>query len=57
MKLLLIPATVFCMVSCNTTIGVWRDTKALTSWSVRKIQEAGDGGASEQEYEYGAPVY
>ncbi|MDP4624268.1 MAG: hypothetical protein NWT08_03910 [Akkermansiaceae bacterium] len=59
MKKLLLLATVFGLVSCNTTIGVWRDTKALSSWSVRKIQEANSGGGdtADQEYEYGAPVY
>lgn len=64
MKAFLMLATVFSLVSCNTTIGVWRDTKALTSWSVRKVKEAKDGNGAafsgwddDQEYEYGAPVY
>lgn len=43
------------LVSCNTTIGVWRDTKAGFNWTKTKIQNSGGGG--EQEYEYGAPVY
>jgi predicted small secreted protein len=42
------------MTSCNTTIGVWRDTKAGFSWTKQKIQGSGGGG---QDYEYGAPVY
>lgn len=64
MKTFFLLATVFGLVSCNTSIGVWRDTKALSSWSVRKVKEARDGTSAaysgtvdDQEYEYGAPVY
>lgn len=66
MKALLLLVTVFSLVSCNTSIGVWRDTKALTSWSIRKVKEARAGNNasfgdqefdSDQDYEYGAPVY
>lgn len=47
--------SVFFLVSCNTSIGVWRDTKAGFNWTKDKIQ--GSGGGGEQEYEYGAPIY
>ena len=63
-KSLLLISIVFSLASCNTSIGVWRDTKALSSWSVRKVKEAsnknagyGDTTYGEQDYEYGAPVY
>jgi len=46
------------LVSCNTSIGIWRDTKATYNWSKNKIQESNSGGGGEsQDYEYGAPVY
>lgn len=58
MKILLALAAVISLTSCNTSIGLWRDTKAGFQWSKQKIQESGDGGSGEsQEYEYGAPVY
>jgi len=57
MKSLLLLAFVFSTVSCNTAIGVWRDTKATYHWSKKKIQESQSGGGGEQHYEYGAPVY
>lgn len=57
MKSLLLLAFVFSAVSCNTAIGVWRDTKATYHWSKNKIQESQSGGGGEQDYEYGAPVY
>lgn len=44
----------FC--SCNTSIGLWKDTKAGFVWTKNKIQGSG-GGGSEYDYEYGAPVY
>lgn len=55
MKFFLLGALLFSLTSCNTAIGVWRDTKAGFGWTKEKIQ--GGGGAEEQEYEYGAPVY
>lgn len=58
MKCFLLLAFVFSLVSCNTTIGVWRDTKATYHWSKKKIQESqSNGGGGGTEYEYGAPVY
>jgi len=55
MKKLILLCAVFALVSCNTSIGVWRDTKAGFNWTKDKIQNSGSGG--QQEYEYGAPVY
>lgn len=55
MKALLLMAFVFSLASCNTSIGVWRDTKASYNWTKNKIQESQAGGG--QNYEYGAPVY
>ncbi len=54
MKLLIVLATVFALNSCNTTIGMYRDTKQAFSWTKSKIQGGGGGGGGE---EYGAPVY
>ncbi len=53
MKFVASMTAVLFLVSCNTTIGVWRDTKAGFNWTKNKIQNSG----GEQEYEYGAPVY
>jgi predicted small secreted protein len=55
MKVLLLLAFVVSTASCNTAIGVWRDTKATYNWSKNKIQNSQGGGG--QDYEYGAPVY
>ena len=61
MKFFLLLAAVGTLVSCNTSIGMWRDTKATYHWGKRKIAESNNGGdsggSSEQEFEYGAPVY
>jgi len=60
MKIFFVLAAIGTLVSCNTSIGMWRDTKATYEWSKRKIEESnnrGSGGGSEQEYDYGAPVY
>jgi predicted small secreted protein len=53
MKWFLLIAAVVSLSSCNTMIGVWRDTKAGFQWTKEKMQ--GSGGGSQQEY--GAPVY
>jgi predicted small secreted protein len=53
MKWFLLIATVVSLTSCNTMIGVWRDTKAGFQWTKGKMQDSG-GGSQE---EYGAPVY
>lgn len=41
--------------SCNTFIGLGRDTKQGYQWTKNKIQEK--RAASQQQDEYGAPVY
>ncbi len=56
MKCLILCAAVLMLNSCNTTIGLYRDTKAVFLWSKGKIQGGGDGGGGVEE-EYGAPVY
>lgn len=56
MKFFLILAAVGSLVSCNTSIGLWRDTKAGFNWTKGKIQESGNN-SEELDTEYGAPVY
>lgn len=56
MKFLVLLAAVFALNSCNTTIGLYRDTKAAFLWTKGKIQGSGGGGGGVDE-EYGAPVY
>ena len=56
MKTLVLIAFAVSLASCNTAIGVWRDTKATFIWSKNKIQESRNGGGGYEE-EYGAPVY
>jgi hypothetical protein len=61
MKFLSLCAALLVLNSCNTTIGLYRDTKAVFLWTKGKIQGSGggDGGgdAGAVEEEYGAPVY
>lgn len=55
------------LTSCNTTIGLWRDTKAGVIWTKNKIQNSGNSGGgggyqsggsnSSYDGEYGAPIY
>jgi hypothetical protein len=42
------------LVSCNTAIGVYRDTKQGFIWTKNKIQGSGGGAQSDP---YGAPTY
>ncbi len=51
MKLLLILVTALALNSCNTLIGIGRDTKEGYLWTKGKIQ--GSGGESSAD----APVY
>ncbi len=53
MKLLAVILTALALNSCNTLIGIGRDTKAGYGWTKSKIQGSGGGGGEE----YGAPVY
>lgn len=57
MKILLLVATVFALNSCNTSIGIYRDTKAAFLWTKGKIQSGGGDSGGGYEEEYGAPVY
>lgn len=56
MKYVILIFAVLALNSCNTLIGVGRDTKAGYQWTKGKIQGSGGGGGGYQE-EYGAPVY
>lgn len=54
-KMILAFAVVVSLASCNTSIGIWRDTKAGYRWTKEKIQNSRNGG--DQGSDYGAPVY
>ena len=53
MKFLMIAAMVLALNSCNTLIGIGRDTKQGYEWTKEKFQ--GTGGGSQDSS--GAPVY
>ena len=53
MKLLIIIAAGLALNSCNTLIGVGRDTKQGYLWTKGKIQ----GSSNSSQGSYGAPVY
>ncbi len=55
MKIALVAAVVVCLTSCNTMIGLGRDTKEGYYWTKTKIQESRQGGGHQDDY--GAPVY
>lgn len=58
MKICMLLACLVGLSSCNTLIGAWRDTKALSKWGQNKIENSSSGGVdAPAEYEYGAPVY
>ncbi len=56
MKYLIALAAIFALNSCNTSIGIYRDTKQAYSWTKNKIQGMNGGGGGGSE-DYGAPVY
>ena len=56
MKFLILLAAVFALNSCNTSIGVYRDTKAAFLWTKGKIQGSGTSTSSGASTS-GAPVY
>jgi outer membrane protein assembly factor BamE (lipoprotein component of BamABCDE complex) len=58
MKVLVLLCMVMGLSSCNTSIGIYRDTKAGFLWTKERIQgmSSGGGGGEVQE-EYGAPIY
>ena len=58
MKLLIILVAALALNSCNTMIGIGRDTKQGYQWTKGKIQgSGGGGGGSGGDENYGAPVY
>ncbi len=54
MKFLILLAAVFALNSCNTSIGVYRDTKAGFLWTKDKIQGSSTSGGGSTS---AAPVY
>ncbi len=56
MKMLLVIVAALALNSCNTLIGIGRDTKQGYQWTKSKIQSSG-GGGGEQSDPSGAPVY
>ena len=54
MKLLPLLLAALALTSCNTLIGVGRDTKQGYNWTKQKIQNSRQGGSDDH---YGAPVY
>lgn len=60
MKFLVLLFAVVGLSSCNTSIGIYRDTKAGFLWTKDKIQgmsSGGGGGGGGTQEEYGAPIY
>ena len=47
MKYLSLVAAVFALNSCNTTIGIYRDTKQAFLWTKEKIQNCRSGHGSD----------
>jgi predicted small secreted protein len=54
MKLIAVVAAALVLNSCNTLIGIGRDTKAGYYWTKGKIQGSGQ---QQESGDYGAPVY
>ncbi len=52
MKLFILIATLFALNSCNTCIGLYRDSKVAFTWTKEKMQGSGGGGNQDV-----APVY
>lgn len=59
MKYIFTAVFLFSLISCNTTIGVYRDVKAGVVWTSEKIKgmNSGGGGGSESGEYDGAPIY
>ncbi len=66
MKALALLAATLSLASCNTMIGLGRDTKEGYQWTRQKVQESNQRGAAQTQGEtytdpysdpYGAPVY
>ena len=56
MKFLIVLAAALALNSCNTFIGIGRDTKQSYEWTKNKFQGTGGGGGAPEEH-YGAPIY
>jgi predicted small secreted protein len=59
MKFLIVIAAALALNSCNTLIGLGRDTKEGYHWTKQKIEEnrGGGGGGGGYYDNSGAPVY
>ena len=58
MKFFILCAVSLSLVSCNTAIGIYRDTKQGVIWTKNKIQESRNGGGGgDYSDPYGAPTY
>ena len=55
MKMLLVIVAALALNSCNTLIGLGRDTKQGYQWTKSKFQ--GNGGGGSEPDTSGAPVY
>jgi hypothetical protein len=56
MKFALLALTLLTLNSCNTLIGMYRDTKQGVIWTKGKIQGSGGGGGGGDAYS-DAPIY
>lgn len=54
MKIVLLAIALVSLNSCNTAIGMYRDTKQAVIWTKGKIQGTGDGGGDAYS---DAPIY
>lgn len=57
MKLLTVIVAALTLNSCNTLIGIGRDTKQGYQWTKSKIQGQGGGNGGDSYDDSGAPVY
>ena len=57
MKIVLLAIALVSLNSCNTIIGMYRDTKQAVIWTKEKIQESGDGGGGGDDAYSDAPIY
>jgi hypothetical protein len=55
MKFVLLAIALLTLNSCNTIIGMYRDTKQAVIWTKDKIQGSGGGGGGDAYSD--APVY
>lgn len=56
MKVILLAIALISLNSCNTIIGMYRDTKQAVIWTKGKIQGSGGSGAGDDAYS-DAPIY